>query len=402
MPLIDRRANLTPANMRAADVARKLIEQVAPMQQARQLAAHHVNGIEAILYSRLGSGRICTCRSANTTVAKLSPDGKASPGAINRVIAGNDNFGISAYDPTDPLAPTIDPLSEAVAATIFGVENRASSNVNNEFDDATVADDGQFSPDLDNLFGDFDMGTLGISDVSCPICFGSSYVGGYSPFRTWRYVLVPADLDTNSYLELPSMVLSPGDHSVSVTLPKGACGLDVFRTMHGDLSTASTLTLDGQPVTVSSVMRFCDGRPHTLRIVTPHPLTHVEMQFALSKEPIYFEIPKLTKNADISFLEQQEPFQIIVSPDVPDLKSLDVIAESQLGKILIVQSVNPWNTRNRQMLGFECMVRVAQPQELWRILPFRAPVAGQKTVRAARPSKSQATSGVLPQKVMNF
>ena len=235
---------------------------------------------------------------------------------------------------------------------------------------------------------------LGISDVSCPICFGSGYVGGYAPFRTWRHVIVPSELDTNSFYELPDLELSAGTHRVMVTLPRGAVILDVFRTMCKDKVTASKFYLDGIEVTNRRILDYCDGAPHELKIVTAEPLTHVEMQAALSKEPIYFEFPKRTKSADISLLEQTDPFQIVVSPDVPLLQSLDIISESQNGKILIVQSVNPWNTRNHQMLGWECQVRVVQPQELYRILPFRRHVAGQKRTDYAIPSKAQATSGL--------
>ena len=50
---------------------------------------------------------------------------------------------------------------------------------------------------------------------------------------------------------------------------------------------------------------------------------------------------------------------------------MDVIVESQLGKILVVQSVDTWKTRQRSILGWEIQVRVIQPQELFRILPAR-------------------------------
>jgi hypothetical protein len=167
-------------------------------------------------------------------------------------------------------------------------------------------------------------------------------------------------------------------------------------------ATVSRFFLDGIDVTTRRILDWCDGRPHELTIITEQPLTHVEIQFGLSHEPIYFELPKLSKSADLALLDQQEPFQIIVSPDVPALQTLDVIAESQLGKILIVQSANPWNTRNRNMLGFECQVRVAQPQELWNILPRRRHITGQKRVRVAAPTKAQATSGVSALKGFSF
>ena len=66
-----------------------------------------------------------------------------------------------------------------------------------------------------------------------------------------------------------------------------------------------------------------------------------------------------------------EPFQIVLSPNVPTINSQDIIVESQLGKVLVVQSVNTWKSRQRSILGWEIQVRVIQPQELYRILPPR-------------------------------
>ena len=402
MPLVDRRSNLTPANSRASDVARRLVESIAPMQQQRMMAAFKVQGIEAILYSKLNSGRRCPCADHNVQVSKLSPDGKASTGSINRILAGNDNFGISSYNPNvnelhsglhfEPNYPINQTNPNLGTDNTVGPESDPLANFLS--DEAVVGDNGQYSPDLDSLFENFDMSNLGTSDVSCPICFGTTYVGGYAPFRTWRHVVIPAEFETDSYIELPERTLSPGSHTTSITLPKGALKLDAFRTLNGDKVTASKFYIDGIDTATKNILSFCDGLPHQLQIVTDHPLTHFESQFSVSSESIYFEVPKLTRTSDIGLLEQQEPFQILVSPDVPDLKSLDIIAESQLGKILIVQSANPWNTRNRQMLGWECQVRVAQPQELWRILPFRQHIAGQKTVKSAIPSRTKSISGL--------
>jgi hypothetical protein len=49
----------------------------------------------------------------------------------------------------------------------------------------------------------------------------------------------------------------------------------------------------------------------------------------------------------------------------------DIIVEQMLGKVLVVQNVNPWNSRERNILGWEAMVRVIQPMELYRLLPGR-------------------------------
>lgn len=398
MPLIDRRSPITAANARAADVASRMVEHVIPIQQQKMMSAFRVQGIQGILYSQLTQGLRCTCHSQSHEVARLSPDGKAPPGVINRVLTGNQNFGVSDYKTTpedefdafddEPTSPT-NQFNQWL-----GDLNTSKNNLG---DEAAVNDDGQFSPDLDDMLDGFDLSSIGYSDVSCPICFGSGYVGGYSVFRAFRRVIVPAELKSGAVLDLPKFELTPGVHTIQLVLPLGAQQVDVFRVMCGDRVVQAAISIDGAAVTgPGSILNRCDGRPHSLTIVCESNLTHIEIQLSLSDEPIYFEIPKLSKNSDISLLEQQEPFQILVSPDVPILKSLDVIAESQLGKLLIVQSVNPWNTRNRQMLGHEIQVRVAQPQELYRLLPFRSRLTGQKTTNLARPARTTTQSGIVP------
>jgi hypothetical protein len=124
-------------------------------------------------------------------------------------------------------------------------------------------------------------------------------------------------------------------------------------------------------------------------------MTHFEAQAGLNPEPVYFEFPRRNKTQDISLLEKQEPFQILLSPECPQVDTLDIIAETQSGKLLIVGTVNPWQTRNRNFLGQDVQVRVAQPQELWRILPVRGHVMSRdQTTNAATPSKGQSISGL--------
>ena len=395
MPFLERRSPMTPANARASDIASRMVEHLVPLQQARMAAAFRVQGIQGILYSHLTQGRPCTCKSANHEVNRLSPDGKADLGTINRVLSGSSNFGVSDYEssPEDDFEFLDDAPTSPNNKFQQWVHNVQAAD-DDPSDEPTVGDDGQSSPDLENLLGGFDLGSIGYSDVSCPICFGSGYVGGYSMSKGFRRVLIPSEMQTQSTLDLPSFALLPGTHTVNLTLPRGATQLDVFRALNGSSVVAVDFYLDNIPLKGKNVLRFCDGRQHLLTIDAKVPITHVEIQFATSEESMYFEIPRLSKSADIAVLEQQEPFQIIVSPDVPMLKSLDVIAESQRGKLLIVQTVNEWNTRRREMLGHEIMVRVAQPQELYRILPVRSKVTAQQPIEPARPAKSKTISGM--------
>ena len=63
---------------------------------------------------------------------------------------------------------------------------------------------------------------------------------------------------------------------------------------------------------------------------------------------------------------------------------MDIITESMWGKALMIQDVSWHNTKERQMLGWECNARVIQQQEIFNFLPRRQRVPyKQQTTNAA-------------------
>lgn len=400
MPVVNRRQPLVPANMRAADVAARLTESIAPMQQARTISAFRVQGFQCILYNRLQQGRICPCSSKSATLEKLSPDGKASTGAINRVLTGNTNFGISDYNPQSTpgnqgQGPTAaSNMDNPWLGDLTKMGDWEDEDVNVVQDIPGFADNGQHSPDLDDIFGAFDLTHLGLTDVSCPICFGSNYIGGYSVFRGFRNVLVAQDFQSTGFIDVGTWSLGAGTHKAQVVLPRGVRGLDAFRVFNDRAPVQFKLKIDGVDTAGKSLLQFFDGGAHVLEIQTTVSMTHLEIQGALSTESVYFEFPRKAKSGDISFLEKTEPFQLLLSPDVPHIDTLDIVIESQQGMVLVVGTTNPWETGRMNPLGLECQVRVAQPQELWHLLPARLPLQSDRPSHPATPSKSTALSGV--------
>jgi len=373
-------------------------------------SAFRVQGIQAILYNRLSSGIVCSCKSKDKQVLARNGDAQHDEvGAADRTNT-TQQFGIGTYNPSSPDADFDDdnfheeatspnnPLANWMGDAHRVGHERDGANV--VLDISANSDTGQFSPELDDVFSAFDLGSIGFSDVSCPVCFGSGYVGGYSQFRGWRQVVAATQItDTTSTLDLSlsTLALRPGTHQFALTLPLGCVLVDVFRALNGDKVIPAQILIDGQDTANKRLLNWFDGRVHVITIVAADPFTHFEAQAATTLESVYFEFPKRTKSADISLFEKTEPFQIIMGPEVPQLDTLDIIAESQTGKFLIVQTTNDWQTRNSQMLGFECTVRVAQPAELWRILPQRRYVdIGQKTTKIATPTQARVKSGLAP------
>lgn len=400
MPFLHKRSTLTPQNARSSDVAKRMVESLAPMQQAKMEAAFKVQGQPGILYNRLTSGVPCSCVTANKQVSILSPDGKASNGAINRVLMGNSNFGIAPYDPTnrageneeDFLAPTPEGIQDW-GADFNGGE--LSGFIDRPLNAADTNQDFAFPDDAEL---DAEFGHLGVTDIACPICFGSGYVGGFQPLRGFRLVVSAVQMETASNLALPQFELDPGSHSFTATLPLGVVRVEAFRAYQQRNLVPFEVAIDGESLQVAggrkSVMPYFDGKPHTITITCRTPITHFEIQCTTSSSHVNFEMPKRSKSADLSLLERGESFQVLLSPEVPHVDTLDVIVEASQGKVLVVQGVTPWKTKAQQNLGWEIQVRVAQPQELWYILPTTKPTTAQRTANPVTPSKSYNQSGM--------
>lgn len=380
---------IIPANSRAADVVEKAIREVTPIQQAKTYNAFRPQGFKATLYNHLLQGRKCSCQATGKQVnGILGKDGKASDGDINEMLTGAMEFTIKQYEAPNREFPQNTTLTSPYSTDPYQGEFSIGSNGDDgDFPFEVIAadipdfqDNGPTQPKtIDDLAGDFDASVLGFSDVACPICFGNGFIGGYAPFSAQRTVLTVADVQLSSEGEI-NLTKRPWSaraksFSVIIKFPRGAIGVDVFKVWHMAKPVNATYTIDGKPVTsVTDVLNACDGGPHLLQATIDGEFTHLEIQFNLSTESVYFELPRRNIGSDTSLLEQMEPFQIILSPNVPTIDSMDVIVESQLGKILVVQSVNTWKSRHRSLLGWEIQVRVIQPQELFRILPARGRV----------------------------
>lgn len=395
MPYVERsNSRILPANARAADVAEKAIQEIIPVQQRRMYDSFRVQGIQCVHFSRLTSGRKCNCQSsAKQLNGLLDKNGKASAGTINQLLTGNLEFNVTPYNfdqkrlpgvtstQTSPLAPT---------NKNQGVFDIATKDDDIPFADLVkgrhgLGDNGPVEETtIDELVGDWDASIMGFSDVACPICFGTGFVGGFSPYHGHRQVLSVTDMQLLVGSELntlkrPFSATTPG-FNVIVILPAGAIGIDVFRVWNlANPVNNVQMSVDGTALTSEGqLLQYCDGKQHLLQFTGPggqaFEFTHLEIQFQLTTESVYFEFPKRPTSNNTDLLEQMEPFNVIFSPNLPHLESLDVIVESQLGKVLVVQNTNPWRSRQRNVLGWEAQVRVIQPMELFRILPNRGRV----------------------------
>lgn len=386
MPILQKRKNLTPNNARASDVAARLTETLAPMHQQKMQAAFRVQGHTGTLYNKLNCGVVCQCLTKSQQVAGLSPDGKAASGVINRVLTGAQ-FGIESYDPLNGKGDNEEDYNTQFddwgadfnGGELSGFTDRTlqPSDTNQDFNDGL----------------DIEFGSLGLTDIACPVCFGSGYVGGFSVLKGFRIVVPAFQLETLSELDPLTFELSPGTHTFQTVLPLGVRRLEAFRVFNGRSRVPFEVLIDGLPAAGRAVQTYFDGRAHLITLSCSTKITHVEIQGSVGDSSVHFEFPKRAKSADLSMLERGEPFQVLLSPEIPHVDTGDVIVENGQGKVLVVQGVTPWKTKAQQNFGFEIQVRVAQPAELWYILP-RTRTSNQPAVNMAAPSKSQNDSGL--------
>jgi len=407
---------ILPANARAADVATKAIEEISHVQQQRYLAAFSPQGYQCVLYSRMeGGGAKCSCQNHRRIInSVLGKDGKASPGIINELLTGrnfqNNRYGSVVWSENgfdSPNYPAADNSAiESNSSLWVGQDSSTVTSPANpgnkhlgvfdvvteggEYPTERIANGDSFgdngavrSKDMDALVQDWDTGVYRGNDPGCSVCFGTGFIGGFTPLYGWRKVVAPYEVNLIdgeiNTLELPFSTKNNTRFEVVLAFPRGAHSLDTATLWKGDVKVPYIMTIDTVRVTDANVMSFCDGKPKVLEIqlINGSEWTHFEIQFNLGafQQSARFEFPKQPKSSDGNKLERTLPFQIILDPGVPqEVKVGDVITESVNGKTLVVGAVTPWNTRNRRLLGQEITVRPVQPMEYFNLLPRRGRV----------------------------
>jgi hypothetical protein len=282
-------------------------------------------------------------------------------------------------------ANRVEPPLERVAFDLLdpGAKNISSSGSiagsNGELDSAEHA--------ADIKSEEFDTIPWNITDVACPVCMGTGYVGGFLLEGGWRCVLpvnnsyCKSDGALDTTMRPLRMVNAQSITWDNVVLPRNARLLDSnilwdgIRPAHDVVS----FMIDGVPCTrESEILKFFDGAAHSITSVfTDHgSATHLELQVALNKEPTLVEFPKMNFNSDVAKLNRTDEVAVFFSPATPSVSDKDLIAvpfatDDSGGAIFQIVSGGDWTDKNRRMLGLEAQARVIQPQELYMLLPNR-------------------------------
>ena len=425
---------ILPTNSRSVDVARSSIDLISKIQNKRYDNAFQVEGFEAILYSKKKGGLKCMCQTKNSNLGNrasvLDKDGNASQGVINELLTGQ-SFGVVPYGAKNRsnLTPIVsgdlggifDEGKPTIRRTSYGAPGQGFARPGDETANTRVvtddgfADDGPVSGDgttAEALFeralgSGYDSGFSMTSDVACSICFGTSFVGGFDVYQGFRLVLESQAL-LNNDVEVNYEEFVPPITGVSIAfkpqvIPRGAFSLDSLKAFNSTQVVAvKAFVIDGVPLaTEQAFLGYCDGLAHQITVefnevldddgnFVDCTLTHLEIQFNQSSKAAKFEFPKLVQNAVETLIERTDPFQIIMSPVIPNVANGDIITDSTYSKTFQVTSSNWWNDRRRAVLGWECDVRPCQPQELYTILPKRRVLQSQSTPNRVRSNLGQS------------
>jgi hypothetical protein len=262
-----------------------------------------------------------------------------------------------------------------------------------------VSGEGTLAQEMfDTMLGtSMEMGFDNSSDVACPICFGTGYVSGFAVYNGVRVVLEAQALDVtlmgNAMKDLDAFVPTLTGKKITFSptvLPRGAVGVDSLSAYSGPKVCPAKIYVDEVAiVTEANLIPFCDGRPHVFTVeldTAESSITHLEIQYNQSSQKTLFEFPKLSMHSQEAMIENTEPFQIVMSPVIPNVTTGDIICDSTYGKVFQITGANWWNDKRRAVLGWECQVRPCQPQELYSILPRRKPIESPNTPARVTPN----------------
>lgn len=407
MPFQSRSNNrILPANARAVDVAKQTLRDIIPVEQRRYQNAFEVQGYETIVYQRLWHGVACSC-SAHRSVSAgyLDEEGKLDAGTMDGILSGGMEFKVRRYGARTPNRSDLKPVESKFedGQLMDGDEFNDRSGfdiVSDDTDDvfaSTVTDqivtgaNGVTRPtDMDDASAIFD-GELELNDTKCGVCMGTGYVGGYSVLNGLRIVLHTASPQitklsgTKEFNQVPHAFFTD-EVEFQIVLPKGAVAFDALRVWNNDVQAhPESIEIDNLPFSPELLMALCNGLTHTIRVTFSEMsyFTHLELQLNLSRTKALFELPRLAGGSDTKLQDATDDVSINASPSIPHLKREDVLVESTFGKALIVQSCNPWNDKDRSVLGWDVQTRVIQPEELLNNLPRRG-VTHQKSTYLVR------------------
>lgn len=377
-------------NRRAVDTAQNSLASVIPIANDQYHNAFKIVGFPIVVYNKLKAGRKCSCHSSESIGGVLDGNGNLDESAINELLTASPNsvqkYGYRDSQRVSGSASNDHPSSYSKLAPQFdNISTDVDDTLSNwiESDETTWGSKGLVKPDLvtDDTPGE---GIFGLSTTSsCPICFGTGFVGGFSTTDSTRIIvdstypnlnLAGSALDLTNY---PNTIELNEYLSFECTLPKGAVAVDAFKVWNLSENVTGECqfeTLVGSSwVALTSILDYCLGKPLTFRVSGVNVLSHIEIQLQVSTNDVLVELPRLQDTGNSESIDRTGDISVNITPKLPALSAFDCIADGKNGKIWVVKDCTFWNDNNIKNLGWDANLRVSQPMEIFAILPIRRP-----------------------------
>jgi hypothetical protein len=246
-------------------------------------------------------------------------------------------------------------------------------------DQSLVIDDSDLDIDLDTDPEDspeLNMSTVfAPKTVSCGVCFGTGFVGGYRLHSGTRIVVDARNIvghnmimDTGTPVRLQACAGSYLEQRILI--PRGSDRVDVLRAYDNqDRLTAVRFMIDGTPVSEETLLNYADGFAHTLRIEFDKTMsfTHFELQVGYSE--LYIDYSRYTNTTQNTLYKQLGDFTIVIPPVVHDDLKGSITVESTEGLMYRISEMSRNNNFDGSPLFLECSARAVQPYELAYALP---------------------------------
>lgn len=336
--LKQKKRGITPPNSRVVDSANRSIERLAPYAREENTNTLEVNGYPAYLYNPIRHGRKCPCQLKGAD--PLKEDGNMDDETMEEVLAGGE-------DEPDTGTFSID-LSDV---------------------DESNESDSSFTEDELTLEAD-------VNFKACGVCLGTGFIGGFDYSNGQRLILTTTNYDRMDGVRLANSGQGPplfyadvngGWVEFDTYLPAGAIYVDVLKAMENlEVSRNWNVSIDGNEVSMTNILDFCDGKQHTVRLTAVRSeviLTHFLLQIGSYDKPLYVSFPSIADYRDALLGEATTGVDLVVPP-VTNVLLGAVVTESVRDRSWRITSVEAIRDHNRQVYHWACSVSLIQPQEL--------------------------------------
>jgi len=374
------------------DPSIKTLDSVIPIANDQYNNAFRVVGFPVIVYNKLTSGVKCSCHSSENIGSMLTSDGNMDEASITELLTGSptsiQKYGYRNSAREDGSQSNDHPVPYNTIPPHFdNISSTADDTLSNwiETDETTWGSSGLSKPETTDSIPD-DENVFGLStSTSCPICFGTGFVGGFSTTDAVRIVIDSTNKSINlsggsiNITEYPNTIELNEYLQFSCILPFGAISVDAFKVWNlvDDITNECSfeISVNNIWVDLADILKYCDGRQHQIRLSGPSIISHIEIQFKISDKDILIELPRLMDTGNSESIDRTGDISVNITPRLPILSAFDIITDSRNHKVWIVKDCTSWNDNNTKTLGWDANLRVCQPMENYISLPIRKPEA---------------------------